>query len=240
MTLQLLRPGESSLVDFSVSATFEYPLDSILVVPHQPEQLQYVARAVGYARRAPWMPVLIGSGQIGVSARDLDELVSGLSIATFPFVLGARADAAGVRGAVRGRAAPSIGGLAKWCALRLDWEMDPVLRKVLNRGQLSRREVTQLYRFSGLSTLGWRALFTLVQLHADAWCTGLSLEHLAERFGTSRKTVWDWTGRLLDLSWRRMQPIAAWESIVELALRRSGAASTAQPRLARESVPSRL
>jgi hypothetical protein len=199
MTLQLLRPGESSLIDFTVSATFEYPLDSILVVPHQTEQLQHLARAMGLARRAPWMPVLVGSGRIPIPARELDVLANGLHIATLPYSVGGRADVGAIRAAIRDRGAPTADLFVAWCGVRLGVAIEPILRKCLSKGRLSRREAALLRRHGQLSALEWRALFLLVQLHSDAWTHQRPIEWLADQHGTTRKTVWEWASKLLDI-----------------------------------------
>jgi len=220
MTLQLLRPGESSLVEFSPSATLEYPLDSILVVPYQDDHLQRVARAIRHARTAPWLPVLIGSGRTPLPARELDGLARGLHLATIPYALRSRANATAIRDAIRSRGAPSDEAFVAWCGLRLDARLEPVLTKVLSRAPLSRREVAILRQYGGLSQLEWRALRLLGQLHGDSHAECRSLEWLAGNRRSTRKTVWEWATKLIGMSWTRLETSTAWEALVELALRR--------------------
>lgn len=234
MTIQLLRPGESSLIDFTVSATFEYPLDSILVVPHQAEQLHYVAQALGHARRAPWMPVLIGIGRVPLPARELDALTGGLQVAALPCAVGERVEVEAIRAAIRGRSLPTSQSFAKWCEIRIERLNRSLLQKALGKERMSRAEVRELTHSGGLGPVQWRALFLLIQLHSDSWPKRRSLEWLAFERQSTRKTVWDWGNKLLGMSWSRLERITVREAIVELALRRQSHVAAHEVRLSGE------
>lgn len=221
MTLLILRPGERSVVAFTPSATAEYPLDSILIVPYQQDQLRFVASAVKHVRRGPWVSVVVGLARSELPIAHLEELAIGLHLATTPLVADGRIDAELIRAAVRERGAPTIERFSAWCGRRFDTSIEPIMGRVLAGTGISRSEARALSGFGRLGPPQWRALFLITRIHGASWRRRHSLEHLAEHYGTTRKTSWEWMKRLLGLSWSQTIAMAGWEAIVELAIRRA-------------------
>jgi hypothetical protein len=93
-----------------------------------------------------------------------------------------------------------------------------VLAKVLSKTRLNRRETAVLRHAGGLSQLEWRALRLLVRMHGDIRRDQRSLGRLAQGHKTTRKTIWDWSTKLLAMSWSRLETNTAWETITELDL----------------------
>lgn len=221
MTLLILRPGELSLVPFVPSATAPYLLDSILVAPHCTDQLQYVATAIDHATRFPCLPVLIGTSPAGLLPARLDGLANGLHLATLPLSMRARMDAGEIRTAVRARGAPTKGHFINWFGRRFDRSIEPPLGRMLGGGPVTRADVRELARYGRLGALQIRGLLLLCQLHGDSWGNNTSLDRLAERLGTTRKSAWDWGRRLLGMPWLAIKAITSWETILESAVRRA-------------------
>ncbi len=229
MTVLLLRPGELSLVPFVPSVAAEYPLDSILVVPYCPDQLQHVAVAIDHAIRFPWLPALIGTSTAGLLPARLDGLANGLHLATLPLSMGARMDAGEIRGAIRARGAPVISHFTNCCGRRCGRGLEPLFVKVLRRAPLSRIESRELGKLGRLGTVQWRRLFLLCQLHADVWANRVTLGQAAHLRGTTRMSAWEWSTKYLGMSWEELKATASWEAISERAIRWNGSQHSLSP-----------
>ncbi len=207
---------------FVSSVAAEYPLDSIIVVPHGPDQLEHVASAVDHGNRFPWLPVLIGATSTRLVPALLDGIANGLHLATLPLTLGSRMDAGEIRSAIRTRGAPTVDRFTRHCGRRHSPAIEAPLEKSLRGTPLTRNEARLLGSLGRFGPPQWRALFMLTQLHADACNNVCPLEQLARNRETTRKTVSDWAQKWLGLTWRGLVAMAAWEAILELATRRSG------------------
>lgn len=231
MTLLILRPGEMSLVPFTPSATAEYPLDSILVAPHCPDQLQYVAAAIDHAIRFPSLPVLVGTTHTGLPPAHLDGIANGLHLATLPLSMGVRMDPGEIRAAVRARGAPTNDHFTICCERRFGRWIEPPLGRVLAGGAVNRADMRELARHGRLGSLQLRGLLLLCQLHGDSWGSDASLARLAEGRETTRKAAWEWGRRHLGMPWLAIKTITSWETIVETAARRAGYRSVERARV---------
>lgn len=231
MTLLILRPGELSPVPFAPSATAEYPLDSVLLVPYCSDQLHYGAAALDHAIRFPWLPVVIGTASTGLVANRLDGIANGLHLTTMPLVAGARVDAGAILGAVRSRGAPTMSQFSAYAGRRLGRSLEPLVKKALAGEMLTRSELRELSRYGRFGPVQWRGVYRLCCLHGHAWVLGAPLGRLAVLYGTTRKSVWSWSLKYLGVSWTVVNTMSAWEAIAERAVRRAFIALPARGRL---------
>lgn len=223
-TVCCLTPGMDEFTPTAPSAS--HSLGTLLVARGGGSRLELFAELVRQWRASPWCPTALCSiAPISTTAVDVLRPPE-MNVVTLT-QLGANAACtpSTVRTAVRHRRIPDVMDVAAYLAFRSSIGLAVLFRSVLESPDAAAMR-EPLRDVGPWLPHDWRAVYQCVILIAWAIGKDETEASAAEWAHVDVKTVSNWCHRYFGATWRDIVGLAAWEPVVEVALRRGGYVAT--------------
>lgn len=219
--LFVFHPDEEAARPVAGSAL---PLGAVLLCVCWPRPIQVLSLALQAWGTSPWVPIVLATEEVPEDALLLPFRKRGMGLTALQWRAGdPLPDGAVVRAQLARRAEVSAAEYVDYVGLRAGDKVGRLVESALapaTQGSMIRLRSPDRGAFTARS---WRGLFGLVRALQVAWRgPSLSQEAVALELGVAPRTLSLWTGRFLQLPWRRALALACWEATLESALRCAG------------------